>query len=54
MTTLDCRTVIGGDRDGNNGLDADELAAFMRHLDLDLSLGEAMLASSKGFCVVSC
>lgn len=30
---------------GNRGLDVDELAAFMRNLDLDLSPSEAMLVS---------
>ncbi|CAM9438921.1 unnamed protein product, partial [Ectocarpus sp. 13 AM-2016] len=32
-----------GDGAGNHGLDVDELAAFMRNLDFELSPAEAML-----------
>lgn len=35
--------VISGGKAGSNGVDADELAAFMRNIDLDLSPAEAML-----------
>lgn len=34
-----------GDKGGECGMDADELAAFMRSLDLDLNPAEAMLVS---------
>lgn len=38
-----CCLLRAGVGAGNRGLDVDELAAFMRNLDLDLSPSEAML-----------